>query len=285
MARARNIKPGFAKNEDLAECSMQARLCFAMLPMLADREGRLEDRPKKIKGELFAFDSIEVEPLLGELAKHGFIERYAVEGRGLIQIIAFHKHQHPHHKEPESVLPPHPSLRLDADGKWVKSEALVPCDDGKALGFGGLHEPKAPDKPETFVPTGGLASTQNPEVQGGVNPADSLFSDSGALIPEKKKPRKRGAAAQLVSVENLIAEGVDPQHAADWLAARAKKSLLLTPTAWDQVKTEAKKAGLTVPEAIKTAAGNGWAGFRASWTESDSRRGAKVGDDIYAGAI
>ena len=67
MARARNIKPGFFKNEELAECSLAARLCFPGLWLLADREGRLEDRPKRIKGELFPFDTFEVGPLLDEL--------------------------------------------------------------------------------------------------------------------------------------------------------------------------------------------------------------------------
>lgn len=170
MPRARNIKPGFAKNEDLAECSIAARLCFALLPTLADRAGRLEDRPKRIKGELFAFDSIEVEPLLAELAKHGFIERYVVDGRGLIQIIAFHKHQNPHHREPESALPPHPSLRLDADGKYVKPEATPP-----------LQPPSAPGKPEALPPTVDIARGSN-------------RVDSGALIPDTgtPTPRKRG---------------------------------------------------------------------------------------------
>ena len=66
MARARNIKPGLYKNEDLAECSVWARYIFPGMWMLADREGRLEDRPKRIKGELLPYDSIEVEPLLVE---------------------------------------------------------------------------------------------------------------------------------------------------------------------------------------------------------------------------
>ena len=35
MARARNIKPGFYKNEDLAECSLTARFIFPGLWMLA----------------------------------------------------------------------------------------------------------------------------------------------------------------------------------------------------------------------------------------------------------
>lgn len=106
MARARNIKPGFFKNEDLAECSPWARLCFAGLWTLADREGRLEDRPKRIKGELFAFDTVDVDPLLGELEKYGFIMRYEAEGIRVIQILKFDLHQHPHHKEPSNGYPP-----------------------------------------------------------------------------------------------------------------------------------------------------------------------------------
>ncbi|VTU34225.1 hypothetical protein [Variovorax sp. RA8] len=105
MARARNIKPGFFKNEDLAECSAFARLCFAGLWTLADREGRLEDRAKKIKGELFPFDSIEVEPLLQELVLWGFIKRYQWAGVRYIRIVAFVKHQVPHGTEKDGQIP------------------------------------------------------------------------------------------------------------------------------------------------------------------------------------
>ena len=106
MARARNIKPGFFKNEDLAECSLAARLCFAGLWTLADREGRLEDRPKRIKGELFPFDAFDVEPLLAELARHHFIVRYESDGVRAIQIPKFTDHQTPHYSEKPSVIKP-----------------------------------------------------------------------------------------------------------------------------------------------------------------------------------
>ena len=89
MARARNIKPGFYKNEDLAECSVFARLMFPGLWMLADREGRLEDRQKRIKAELFPFDSVEVGPLLDELEKYGLIKRYEQNGIRVIQVVNF----------------------------------------------------------------------------------------------------------------------------------------------------------------------------------------------------
>ena len=106
MARARNIKPGFYKNEDLAECSVWARYIFPGLWMLADREGRLEDRPKRIKGELLPFDSNDVEPLLKELVAKGFIVRYQNEGASYIQISKFLTHQSPHYSEKPSCIKP-----------------------------------------------------------------------------------------------------------------------------------------------------------------------------------
>jgi hypothetical protein len=178
MARARNIKPGFCRNEDLAECSVWARLCFALLPMMADREGRLEDRPKRIKGDLFPFDSVEVEPLLAELEQSGMIARYKVSGLGLIQVLGFRKHQNPHHREPESTLPPHPSLRLDPDGKYVRPEARPT-----------LHYIKALDKPEARPGSRPHKSTMD-------GPSAVLIPDPGALIPDSGE--ETTAAAPLV---------------------------------------------------------------------------------------
>lgn len=166
MARARNIKPGFFKNEDLAECSPWARLCFAGLWTLADREGRLEDRPKRIKGELFAFDSVEVEPLLQELARHGFVLRYSAAGGNFIQILTFDKHQNPHHKEPASVIPSPQNPGLDPHAMNAKPEARPM-----------LHGVKAPDKPEASP---GLSGDERAKDGG----QTVLIPDSGSLIPD-----------------------------------------------------------------------------------------------------
>src|SRR5258708_29631981 len=105
MARSRGIKPGFYKNEQLAECSLWARHIFPGLWMLSDREGRLEDRPKRIKGELLPFDGGDVDKLLDELAAHCFILRYEGAGKRYIQVLAFEKHQNPHHREAASIIP------------------------------------------------------------------------------------------------------------------------------------------------------------------------------------
>src|SRR5574343_915488 len=105
MARSRNIKPGFFKNEMLAECSPLARLLFAGLWCLADKAGRLEDRPKRIRAEVLPYDDGSVDDMLGELQGAGFILRYQADRKRFIQVVNFAKHQNPHHRETESTIP------------------------------------------------------------------------------------------------------------------------------------------------------------------------------------
>ena len=52
MSRIRSIKPEFFLDEELAELSPLTRLLFVGLWTLADCEGRLEDRPKRIRAQL-----------------------------------------------------------------------------------------------------------------------------------------------------------------------------------------------------------------------------------------
>ena len=85
--------------------------------------------------------------------------------------------------------------------------------------------------------------------------------------PKTKTARKRAAAPQHVSLPDLLAEGVDEQHAKDWLAVRQRKSLPLTLTAWAEMKAEALKARIAVPEAVRVSAANSWAGFKAAWLQ------------------
>ncbi|WP_434110444.1 hypothetical protein [Paraburkholderia caffeinilytica] len=106
MARARNIKPGTMENEALAALPPLHRLLWIYLWMLADREGRLEDRPQRIKVKALPYDSANVDAMLRDLHQAGFIIRYAVSGRRFIQIVNFAKHQKPHGNEAVSEIPP-----------------------------------------------------------------------------------------------------------------------------------------------------------------------------------
>ena len=105
MARARGIKPGFFKNEELVELPFEARLLFIGLWTLADREGRTEDRPKRIKMEIFPADSVDVDDLLNQLAATGMLVRYSHGGEQFLQIVNFVKHQNPHRDERPSTIP------------------------------------------------------------------------------------------------------------------------------------------------------------------------------------
>lgn len=106
MARARNIKPALFKNEVLGVADPMLTLLFEGLWLLADRSGRLEDRPLRIKGELFPYrDGLDMDGMLDWLASNGFIIRYQADGKRYIEIDNFVKHQNPHKNEPESEIP------------------------------------------------------------------------------------------------------------------------------------------------------------------------------------
>jgi hypothetical protein len=110
MSRARTLRPGFFRNEVLGRMSPWHRLLFEGLWGEADREGRLEDRPMKLKGALFPYDPFteeQVDAWLGDLDREKFIKRYAHPDYPypLIQVLNFTKHQHPHKKEPPSYIP------------------------------------------------------------------------------------------------------------------------------------------------------------------------------------
>ena len=110
MARCRNLKPTFFKNEDLADLPAEARLLFAGLWCWADRAGRLEDRPRRLKAEILPYSEVDVDDLLDKLAAFPgrFIVRYEVDGSPYIDIPGFATHQNPHQAEKASEIPAPP---------------------------------------------------------------------------------------------------------------------------------------------------------------------------------
>jgi hypothetical protein len=112
--RIRALKPGFFKNEALAALSPWHRLAFAGVWCCADRDGRLEDRPKRLKAEIFPYDAeINMDELLTDLTADGFLRRYTVNNLALIDIPSWPKHQHPRQDEPPSLFPLAPVKKTD----------------------------------------------------------------------------------------------------------------------------------------------------------------------------
>lgn len=150
--RARNIKPGFFKNPDLADAGPAAQLLCIGLWCMADKEGRLKDQPRVIKAEVFPYYEIDVNRELTVIQRLGHIRRFEVGGIKVIEVINFRKHQSPHHTERGSELPAY---------------------DGVSDCFVTEHE------------IHGEVTVNSPLDNGG-NPSDSLIPDS--LIHLSKNP-------------------------------------------------------------------------------------------------
>lgn len=108
MARIRQIKPDILVDDQLAKISRDGRLLFIYSWMIADREGRLEDRPAKIKAQLFPFDDDlsyqKIDALLTYLHNANFIIRYEINSHKYIQIRTFPRHQLIGRDEPASEI-------------------------------------------------------------------------------------------------------------------------------------------------------------------------------------
>jgi hypothetical protein len=96
------------------------------------------------------------------------------------------------------------------------------------------------------------------------NPPDPPAEDTK---PEKPSKGKSAAEPPPMTIDDLVAAGVDRQHASDWLKVRRLRKAPLTQSAWTLLKNEAEKAGITTGEAVRISASESWQGFKASWYE------------------
>lgn len=242
MARARNIKPNFFKNELLGVADPMINLLFISLWTLADKSGRLEDRPLRIKAETFPYrENVDVNGYLTELQRLEFICRYEVGGSRFIQIINFEKHQAPHKTEKESVIPSMEKMTIKTNGCALTVKQ--PLSDGE------LTEALLPD---SLIP-------------------DSLIPDCLNDESTKKPSRNARVSAEL---KILLDAGISEQVANDFLVIRKAKRAPLTETALAGIKREADKAGWPLENAVKECVTRGWVGFNADWVNKPQQQSA-----------
>lgn len=165
MARARNIKPGFFTHEQMAENDPLGRLLFLGLTTLANFNGDLEWRPKRIKVQLLPYDNCDIEKLAINLDKSGFIRFYSDGEKIYLHVVNFEKHQNPHKNEREAGT--------DIPAYDEKYRQLV---DIKTLAI----------KSEKIA--------INPD-QNGTAPADSLIPLTDSLIPDSIDSAEQQAAS------------------------------------------------------------------------------------------
>ncbi|MCO8073036.1 hypothetical protein NI470_05955 [Acinetobacter lwoffii] len=274
MARARNIKPSFFINEDLVELSFETRLLFIGLWTLCDREGYLEDKPKKIKMAVFPADDVNVDQMLDELQESGFLIRYVAANSKCIFLPTFKKHQNPHHKETISDVPRYnlgqalgmseasPRLKLDQSqfddqgfmgfaseeeyNNYLNSVPYVEpeCDLGQDLGM-----PEANPVSTVLIP-------------------DSLLLNPDSLNPITDIQEKPSSVAPKFMFKNELKKmGVPDEEATEFIQVRKAKKFVNTENAFKQLLNEAQKAKLTLPQAVELCLKrqNPWGSFKCNW--------------------
>lgn len=105
MARIRTIKPEFFTSEDIVSLSPLARLFYVSLWCEADRDGRLEWKPRTFKLRYLPGDNCDVDVLGSELTSAGLVVLYEAEGKVYAEIPSFTKHQIINNREAESIIP------------------------------------------------------------------------------------------------------------------------------------------------------------------------------------
>lgn len=186
--RARNLKPGFFKNAELADAGPIAQLLFAGLWLMADKEGRLKDQPRVIKAELFPYYDADVNGELTVLARLGHVRRYVTDRIAVIEIINFKKHQSPHHTERASELPAY--------------DGVSACNHGAPEIHGEL--------------------TVNSRKHNGGNPSDSLIPDS--LIPDSPNHESPSASSTPTRIDVSRETKIEPEWWLDFKLAYPNRS-------------------------------------------------------------
>lgn len=229
--RARNLKPGFFKNEDLAELPPLTRILFAGLWGMADREGRLEDRPKRIKAEILPYDDCDVDAMLLELSTAStdgkpFIRRWSLNDRAFIEIPSFLEHQSPHYKEVPSEIPPYAGPSIIG---------LSSTDDSSIIGQSSVN-------PDHLNPESGLRTADC----GILNPESPLRSVDGAGKPAPAPPVDNELLDELVYLAGDV-----HSTAAQWKPTKADRETFKALVARfppEQIRDELAKFGAYAPQ-------------------------------------
>jgi len=256
VARIRTIKPEFFLDDDLAELPMVARMLFVGLWTIADCEGRMEDRPKRIKAQILPFDDCDIDGSLQSLHDAGFVQRYEAGGGKYIVVTNFRKHQRLSGIEAQSrsVIPP------PASGEEQQEQSIE-----------AVEKRSRSNEEAANVQEGKGKEGKGKEGKGEVHD-----DPDPAIEPEKPKKRAASAAVVFDPIGFLADRGVEHQAAADYVAVRKGKKAPATETALKQIESEARKAGVPLQVAVTECCARGWAGFKAEWL-TNSQNGARAG--------
>lgn len=142
MPRIRTIKPEFFTSEDIVSLSPLARLFFQACWCEADREGRMNWKPRTMKLRYFPADKCDIEAIAGEVVERGLLRIYTVNGETYAYIPSFGKHQHVNPREAHSSIPEPP----ENDAHTTRDDACPTRDDASNLELTHREEGKGKER-------------------------------------------------------------------------------------------------------------------------------------------
>jgi hypothetical protein len=89
MPRQAMIRPEFFRDEVLAEVEPLGRLLYMALWCWTDGQGRIEDEPSVLARVMLAGRACDADDLLEQLARRGFVRRFAAPGQRFVEIVGF----------------------------------------------------------------------------------------------------------------------------------------------------------------------------------------------------
>ena len=109
MGRIRTVKPEIAKHEVLfdaeADTTLPLRFAWVMLFTVADREGRFQWQPRRLKADILPYDDLDFSRVLDAWLTRGLVVKYRVGDAWIGWIPTFRKHQVINNREAASELP------------------------------------------------------------------------------------------------------------------------------------------------------------------------------------
>lgn len=240
------IKPEFFDDPDVAELTPLARLFFIGLWIQADREGRLVDDMRRLKARLFPYDDVDLELLAVELHGKDMIRRYRdAENHGkFIWVRNFTKHQRPHPKEPQSLIPECHNGAGKRNGEPCKNTGrtsesgvliLDPLESNGTRNLESKYHSRTAEKPPSEV---SLAMTHYHDgylARFGEKPNINGAKD-GSLL--KKLLRQHGLSAVKARIENML-------HSHDPFIQKSGCTIGILSSQWNKLRTRDNATGKT----------------------------------------
>lgn len=142
---------------------------------------------------------------------------------------------------------------------WAEKNAslIAAWENGAKGGRPPKKEPNENPQVSKQKPSGNPDQTET-------KPIEIESKNSSSLRSEESS-----RAVRSVSILDLQADGLTQQTAEEWLVHRQRKRARLTPRAWEGIKAEAVKAGMSNEAAVCKAMSRGWTGFEAQWVLSE----------------